>query len=144
VAGLYKRRFANATGMSGPGPAEEAVLGDWLISLINTMRADMDNDKLYPPGCVYIMVCKMSQRKLIEQEYHKVHGIKPLPLKSPEDTSVKDKVYKAVLRRCESVELRFRERKFNLQDTTDDSIIHEKHVTRPPSFWIRTSYSAPL
>jgi hypothetical protein len=111
VAGLYKRRFANATGLSGPAPAGEAVLGDWLISLINTMRADMDNDKLYPPGCVYIIVCHTPQKKLIEQEYHKVHGIKPLPLKFPEDASVKDKVYKAILRRCDSVELRFRERK---------------------------------
>jgi len=61
---LYKRRFADATGISGPGPAGEAVLGDWLVSLINTMRADMDNDKLYPPGCVYIMVCDPAQRDL--------------------------------------------------------------------------------
>jgi hypothetical protein len=27
-----------------------------MVSLIKTMRADMDNPKLYPPGMVYIMV----------------------------------------------------------------------------------------
>lgn len=27
-----------------------------MVSLIKTMRADMDNAKLYPPGMVYIMV----------------------------------------------------------------------------------------
>jgi hypothetical protein len=58
VAGLYKRRFGLGNGKppSGTAPPQEAVLSDWLVSLINTMRADMDNDKLYPPGCVYIMV----------------------------------------------------------------------------------------
>jgi hypothetical protein len=110
VAGLYKRRFANATGLSGPGPAGEAVLGDWLVSLINTMRADMDNDKLYPPGCVYIMVRLLPSLPLIEQEYHEIHGAKGSPLQSTKDTRVKNKVYKAMLRRCESIELRFRER----------------------------------
>ena len=37
-------------------PDNEQVLSDWMLSLIKTMRADMDNDKLYPPGKVYIMV----------------------------------------------------------------------------------------
>lgn len=37
-------------------PEKEQVLSDWMLSLIKTMRADMDNDKLYPPGKVYIMV----------------------------------------------------------------------------------------
>jgi len=27
-----------------------------MTSLIKTMRADMDNNKLYPPGMVYILV----------------------------------------------------------------------------------------
>jgi hypothetical protein len=57
VAGLYKRRFAFQQA-SGPevDPPVETVLSDWMMSLVNTMRADMDNDKLYPPGSVYIMV----------------------------------------------------------------------------------------
>ena len=55
---MYKRRFGfgGSTTTPGPAPPEEAVLSDWLASLINTLRADMDNDKLYPPGCVYITV----------------------------------------------------------------------------------------
>ncbi len=39
-----------------PAPTDEEVLNDWMISLMKTMRADMDNDKLYPPGMVYILV----------------------------------------------------------------------------------------
>ena len=37
-------------------PSDEEVLADWMTSLIKTMRADMDNEKLYPPGMVYIIV----------------------------------------------------------------------------------------
>lgn len=32
---------------------EEREIADWLWSLIKTMRASMDSDKLYPPGQVY-------------------------------------------------------------------------------------------
>jgi hypothetical protein len=39
-----------------PEPTHEEVLNDWMTSLIKTMRADMDNNKLYPPGMVYILV----------------------------------------------------------------------------------------
>lgn len=59
VVGLYRRRFAFQTGASESTPlqpSDEQVLADWMMSLIKTMRADMDNDKLYPPGAVYIMV----------------------------------------------------------------------------------------
>jgi hypothetical protein len=44
------------------------------------------------------------------QEYHEIHGAKGSALQTTKDTRVKNKVYKAILRRCESVELRFRER----------------------------------
>jgi hypothetical protein len=46
----------------------------------------------------------------MEQEYHEIHGAKDSALQTTKDTPVKNKVYKAILRRCESVELRFRER----------------------------------
>jgi hypothetical protein len=39
--------------------SDEEMLSDWMVSLIKTMRADMDNDKLYPPGRVYILVCRV-------------------------------------------------------------------------------------
>jgi hypothetical protein len=46
----------------------------------------------------------------MEQEYHETHAAKGSALQSANDTAFKNKVYKAILRRCESVELRFRER----------------------------------
>jgi hypothetical protein len=49
-------------------PDDEQALSDWMLSLIKTMRADMDNDKLYPPGKVYIMVsecCKAHSSLMI-------------------------------------------------------------------------------
>lgn len=67
VVGIYQRKFAfqqaqdgtqNGSDRSGDDiePTDKEVLNDWMISLIKTMRADMDNDKLFPPGMVYIMV----------------------------------------------------------------------------------------
>jgi hypothetical protein len=45
----------------GRVPSDEQVLADWMMSLIKTMRADMDNHKLFPPGAVYIMVSFVAQ-----------------------------------------------------------------------------------
>lgn len=67
VVGIYQHKFAfrqareaarngSAPEQDTPEPTDEEVLNDWMISLIKTMRADMDNDKLYPPGMVYILV----------------------------------------------------------------------------------------
>ena len=39
----------------GPELSEDAELNDWLWSLVKTMRAGNDNEKLYPPGTVYIV-----------------------------------------------------------------------------------------
>lgn len=41
---------------------DKEILDDWMISMIKTMRADMDNDKLVPPGVVYIMVRVYSEK----------------------------------------------------------------------------------
>lgn len=51
VMGLNRSKFG-AESAAG----EEQMQADWMMSLIKTMRADMDNDKLFPPGSVYIMV----------------------------------------------------------------------------------------
>lgn len=37
-------------------PPDADSLADWLVALVSTLRADMHNDKLYPPGIVYVMV----------------------------------------------------------------------------------------
>jgi len=52
----------------------------------------------------------------MDQEYHKIHGAKGSALQTNNDASVQNKVYKAILRRCESVELRFRERESKLRE----------------------------
>ncbi|KAM0751552.1 hypothetical protein T439DRAFT_324739 [Meredithblackwellia eburnea MCA 4105] len=39
----------------GPDASEDQELNDWLWSLVKTMRAGHDNEKLYPPGTVYVM-----------------------------------------------------------------------------------------
>lgn len=38
----------------GPEVSEDVELNDWLWSLVKTMRAGNDNDKLYPPGRKFI------------------------------------------------------------------------------------------
>ncbi|GAA6061189.1 hypothetical protein JCM10212_002402 [Sporobolomyces blumeae] len=39
----------------GPDMADDVELSDWLWSLRKTIRASSDNEKLYPPGTVYIV-----------------------------------------------------------------------------------------
>ncbi|GAA5976822.1 hypothetical protein JCM5350_007258 [Sporobolomyces pararoseus] len=39
----------------GPDMADDAELSDWLWSLRKTIRASSDNEKLYPPGTVYVV-----------------------------------------------------------------------------------------
>ena len=45
-----------------------------------------------------------------QQEYHEVFSTQALALSSEGSKATQDKVYRALLHRCESVELRFRER----------------------------------
>lgn len=51
VVGMHKNPlFGDAK------PPDADSLADWLVALASTLRADMHNDKLYPPGTVYVMV----------------------------------------------------------------------------------------
>ena len=57
VIGVYQRKFKFQDDPMQVEPAsDDQALSDWTMSLIKTMRADMDSDKLYPPGNVYLMV----------------------------------------------------------------------------------------
>lgn len=38
-----------------PELTEDSELNDWLWSLVKTMRAGNDNEKLYPPGTIYLI-----------------------------------------------------------------------------------------
>ena len=64
MIGIYPTRLPSQQGTPTPAPGtlvqspstDAEALSNWMLSLIKTMRADMDNDKLIPPGDVYIMV----------------------------------------------------------------------------------------
>ncbi|WVQ99922.1 hypothetical protein IAU59_007065 [Kwoniella sp. CBS 9459] len=93
---------------STPEEASEAeALSDWMVSLIKTMRADMDNDKLYPPGTVYIM------------EHFDVtvtDSMAPQPATAgvmEQRLSTTRQAHRVILRQCESVVERFREPMFS-------------------------------
>ncbi|WWC63225.1 uncharacterized protein I303_105825 [Kwoniella dejecticola CBS 10117] len=82
---------------------DEEILSDWMVSLIKTMRADMDNEKLYPPGMVYIM------------EHFDVYVTDDQPPILPhvglrgDKKVVHKQAHRVILRQCDSVEERFRE-----------------------------------
>lgn len=89
VVGLYRGRLpteqeedrSGLRALQLRGPDDEA-LSDWMTSLIKTMRADMDSDKLYPPGPAYIIVCRPSRveedcRLMLRQEYQGLKSVEP-------------------------------------------------------------------
>jgi len=96
---------------------EEGEMSDWMLSLIKTMRADMDNDKLFPPGTVYIMVCTLTNRctRTVAHGFIQDHYDIFLPIQDEITKKVKQqKAHRVVLRQCDSVEDRFRESRFYL------------------------------
>lgn len=54
VMGVSKTPLANEQEQD-----EVQMKKDWLFAMVKTLRADMQNDKLYPPGDVYIMVSRI-------------------------------------------------------------------------------------
>nr|XP_031860024.1 uncharacterized protein CI109_004632 [Kwoniella shandongensis]KAA5527096.1 hypothetical protein CI109_004632 [Kwoniella shandongensis] len=116
VIGIYKRKFefqkdgqspssggAGGGGMNMDMPTDEEVLSDWMVSLIKTMRADMDNDKLLPPGMVYIME-HFDVFVTDDEESQGSGGRMP-----KEKKVVHKQAHRVILRQCDSVEERFRE-----------------------------------
>ncbi|WVR07474.1 hypothetical protein IAU60_004516 [Kwoniella sp. DSM 27419] len=110
VIGVYRRKFGfqgqrgdsrGPSGMQSSLPTEEEALSDWMVSLIKTMRADMDNEKLYPPGMVYIM------------EHFDVfvtdEALVPATARGKEKKVVHKQAHRVILRQCDSVEERFGE-----------------------------------
>uniref|UniRef100_V5F0V9 sn-1-specific diacylglycerol lipase n=2 Tax=Kalmanozyma brasiliensis (strain GHG001) TaxID=1365824 RepID=V5F0V9_KALBG len=90
------------SGQQGGGDVE---LADWLWSLIKTIRADMDSDKLYPPGDVYCI---------------ESFAVFVTPSMSPDSDIVFDRskesqgerraeAHRVILRYCEDVVKRFSE-----------------------------------
>ncbi|ORY35472.1 hypothetical protein BCR39DRAFT_555621 [Naematelia encephala] len=102
-------------------PGDEEVLNDWMVSLIKTMRADMDSDKLYPPGVVYILeyfdvfvtteATDEERRRGAKATHHK-------------------QAHRVILRQCDSVEERFREPLFSKTMLNDHLPSHYERSTQ--------------
>ncbi|CED85167.1 Predicted lipase/calmodulin-binding heat-shock protein [Phaffia rhodozyma] len=96
---------------------DKKMLDDWFFSLIKTMRADMDNDKLYPPGRVY----QMEHWTVFVTDKHipgSRHSVSPDKKTSKHNSSHKE-AHRIVLKAVEDVEKMFGELTFSrsmLQD----------------------------
>lgn len=130
ILGLNKRKFAfeesspNSSSdlASGPSQAdEEQMLHDWMESLIKTMRADMDNDKLYPPGSVYIM--EYSDVFLTAASGSGSGG------SGAEQGKSSQRARRVILRLCESVRERFGELSFTKTMLKDHMPLHYERAT---------------
>lgn len=133
ILGLNKRKFAptfasdaSAGSASGTNPAdEEQMLHDWMESLIKTMRADMDNDKLYPPGSVYIM--EYSDVFLTNSTATVSGDNNGSSSKSGSNSS--QRARRVILRLCESVRERFGELNFTKSMLKDHMPLHYERAT---------------
>ncbi|WVF72728.1 hypothetical protein IAT40_007546 [Kwoniella sp. CBS 6097] len=88
---------------------EAEELSDWMVSLIKTMRADMDNDKLYPAGTVYIMEHFDVVVKNSVYPYRRPGG----PACQLDQKTISKQAHRVILRQCDSVVERFREPMFS-------------------------------
>lgn len=125
VMGLNRSRFG-AESAAG----EEQMQADWMMSLIKTMRADMDNDKLFPPGSVYIMVSSGGYGQEADaQEYFDVFVTADEVSADGKATSNKQ-AQRVILRQCNSVEERFREPLFSKTMLNDHLPSHYERSTQ--------------
>ncbi|KAL1411307.1 hypothetical protein Q8F55_002258 [Vanrija albida] len=126
VIGINRSKFAFQSGGEPSTSTElidtvsdEQVLSDWMMSLIKTMRADMDNDKLYPPGMVYVM------------EYFDVFVTVDAEDRLSGDKATSSKrAQRVILRQCDSVEERFREPLFSKTMLNDHLPSHYERSTQ--------------
>ncbi|GMK55768.1 hypothetical protein CspeluHIS016_0208240 [Cutaneotrichosporon spelunceum] len=109
--GVAEDIVARVMGLKGDTDDAQA---DWMMSLIKTMRADMDNDKLFPPGSVYIM------------EYFDVF----VTGDTDGEHSCKQQAQRVILRQCDSVEERFREPLFSKTMLNDHLPSHYERSTQ--------------
>ncbi|SPO39358.1 uncharacterized protein PSFLO_04839 [Pseudozyma flocculosa] len=109
-------RGAQTYGAAGDAGDDDADLQDWLWSLIKTIRADMCEEKLYPPGEVY---CIESFPVFVTPRMRPPgEGATPSSPRtsSPESPQAGDgtedgraEAHRVILRFCEDVEKRFSE-----------------------------------
>ncbi|EIW67297.1 hypothetical protein TREMEDRAFT_64544 [Tremella mesenterica DSM 1558] len=119
VIGLKQQQLPFKIGMSTedhPWLKDDDMVHDWMTSLIKTMRADMQHDKLYPPGDVYIM-----------ENFDVLVSRTPPPGQPQAEPR---KARRVLLRKCESVEERFREPVFSKTMLRDHIPYHYEYSTR--------------
>lgn len=132
VMGLNRSKFGAESAVG-----EEQMQADWMMSLIKTLRADMNNDKLFPPGSVYIMVSADEERyegmegrgRLTVQEYFDVFVTADEVSPDGKATSNKQ-AQRVILRQCDSVEERFREPLFSKTMLNDHLPSHYERSTQ--------------
>ncbi|WWC71646.1 uncharacterized protein I206_105604 [Kwoniella pini CBS 10737] len=103
VIGLEENTPGSKEGNHEPDLGDGEILSDWMVSLIKTMRADMDNEKLYPAGMVYIM--EHFDVYVTEDQADTLPGA---ALRGDKKT-IHKQAHRVILRQCDSVEERFRE-----------------------------------
>ncbi|KAJ2851136.1 hypothetical protein IWW36_001387 [Coemansia brasiliensis] len=113
----YKTTQSNVDKMasrsSSPSSDEKSSVDDWHLSLIKTLRANMDSEKLYPPGDVFILASPGDDEV----------ADKHLPELEPKPTKTKDEKPEQLLPvglfYCPDVAERFTELRF-----TRNMIVH--------------------
>ena len=109
-------------------------LNDWLWSLKTTIRADMDNIKLYPPGEVFIVersTCYVS----LAHDNDNVNNDNDIDDDDNDDSNennytFKQEAHRVILRYCQDVEKRFNEPFFSKSMFTDHSPVEYERATQ--------------
>ncbi|PWN50265.1 hypothetical protein IE53DRAFT_369064 [Violaceomyces palustris] len=108
---------ASATQSKGEAVDDDEEIHDWLWSLIKTMRADMNEAKLYPPGHVYciesfaVFVTPRTNGK--SSSMSTGEGERYSNVQEEQMSSSRAEAHRVILRYCENVEKRFSEPVFS-------------------------------
>ncbi|KAJ1764462.1 hypothetical protein LPJ77_005615, partial [Coemansia sp. RSA 2523] len=94
-----------------PEPSDKSEMDDWHLSLVKTLRANMDSEKLYPPGDVFILASPGDDE--VADKY--LPELKPKDTSKPKD----DEQVPVGLFYCPDVTERFTELRF-----TRNMIVH--------------------
>ncbi|KAJ2187179.1 hypothetical protein EV181_002906 [Coemansia sp. RSA 532] len=109
----YKTSKSNKRKSSreSPEPSDKSEMDDWHLSLVKTLRANMDSEKLYPPGDVFILASPGDDE--VADKY--LPELKPKDTSKPKD----DEQVPVGLFYCPDVTERFTELRF-----TRNMIVH--------------------
>ncbi|KAJ2357492.1 hypothetical protein IWW50_002328 [Coemansia erecta] len=113
------RRRAGSRGGT-PEPDDKSKMDDWHLSLVKTLRANMDSEKLYPPGDVFVLASpgddEVADKHLPDM---KPKDAKPKGVKSEQQKTGAEEQVPVGLFYCPDVTERFTELRF-----TRNMIVH--------------------